>query len=101
MATLPNSNEARNAHSILLRMHKISKAFPGVQALQDVSIEVAQGEVLAIVGENGAGKSTLIKILGGIHAADSGQIELDGERLNLDSPRAALAHGASGCALAS
>jgi len=93
MATLPNSNEARNAHSILLRMHKISKAFPGVQALQDVSIEVAQGEVLAIVGENGAGKSTLIKILGGIHAADSGQIELDGERLNLDSPRAALAHG--------
>lgn len=93
MATLPNSTAARNAHPILLRMNKISKAFPGVQALQDVSIEVAQGEVLAIVGENGAGKSTLIKILGGIHAADSGQIELDGERLNLDSPRAALAHG--------
>lgn len=93
MAAQPHSPNSRHSPAILLRMHKISKAFPGVQALQDVSIEVARSEVLAIVGENGAGKSTLIKILGGIHTADAGQIELEGVPLNLDSPRAALEQG--------
>jgi ABC-type sugar transport system ATPase subunit len=62
----------------LLSARGISKAFPGVQALQAVDLRLARGEVLAVVGENGAGKSTLMKILAGVEKADSGVLELDG-----------------------
>ena len=62
----------------LLRVEEISKSFPGVLALKDVSLEVHPGEVLGLVGENGAGKSTLMKILSGVYAPDDGQILLDG-----------------------
>jgi len=60
-----------------LQAQGISKAFPGVQALQDVNLNLGRGEVLAVVGENGAGKSTLMKILGGVYRADAGTITLD------------------------
>jgi ribose transport system ATP-binding protein len=79
----------------LLRMRGISKAFPGVQALDDVSLEVDAGEVVALVGENGAGKSTLIKILSGCYRADAGEIHLDGRRLDRYSPQQAQAMGIS------
>ena len=62
----------------LLSARGISKAFPGVQALQDIDLSLDRGEVLAVVGENGAGKSTLMKILAGVEKADSGILELDG-----------------------
>ena len=55
----------------MIEMRGISKAFPGVQALRDCSLEVYQGEVHALLGENGAGKSTLMKILTGIYQADA------------------------------
>ena len=58
----------------VLRMENIGKRFPGVVALDNVSLHVARGEVVAIVGENGAGKSTLMKILGGVYQPDDGQI---------------------------
>jgi ribose transport system ATP-binding protein len=78
-----------------LRATGISKAYPGVQALQDVSIEVAHGEIHALIGENGAGKSTLMKILFGIVQPDSGIIEIDGRAVHLHSPLDAQAIGIS------
>src|SRR5450755_2309080 len=67
-----------------LRLAGITKTYPGVVALDDVSLSVRQGEVIGLVGENGAGKSTLMKILGGIAAPSSGIIHIDGvERQSL------------------
>lgn len=77
----------------LLRLESVSKKFPGVQALSDVSLTLAAGETLAIVGENGAGKSTLLKILGGVERPDAGQIIFDGAPLEIPNVRTALALG--------
>jgi len=76
-----------------LEARQLSKSYPGVRALHDVSIAIAAGECLALLGENGAGKSTLIKILAGAHNADSGEISLDGKALRLTSPLVALQAG--------
>ncbi len=69
-----------------LSMRGISKSFPGIRALSDVDLEVAAGEVHAIVGENGAGKSTLMKILAGVHQPDTGSIEIDGVAARFSDP---------------
>lgn len=71
--------------TILLEMNHIKKGFPGVQALKDVSLQVASGEVHALLGENGAGKSTLIKILGGIYTLDEGTITIQGKPAEIHS----------------
>jgi inositol transport system ATP-binding protein len=73
----------------LLRMSGISKRFPGVHALDNVSFEVAPGEIHALLGENGAGKSTLLKILSGAQQPDAGEIRLEGKPVTLGSPQAA------------
>jgi ABC-type sugar transport system ATPase subunit len=78
---------------LALQMTGISKSFPGVKALQDVSLEVRPGEVHAIVGENGAGKSTLMKILAGTYQPDAGSIELNGDVVSHWSARAAIERG--------
>ena len=72
-----------------LSMSGVSKAFPGVKALDDVGFVVRPGEVHALIGENGAGKSTLLKILSGVYRADSGEIRLAGEPFLATSPKAA------------
>lgn len=79
----------------LLEMRNISKAFPGVQALSNVSIDLHHGEVVALVGENGAGKSTLMKILTGIYRADEGEIFLNGKKVNVTSTKKATELGIS------
>jgi ribose transport system ATP-binding protein len=76
-----------------LQMSGISKRFPGVTALDGVDLDVARGEVVALVGENGAGKSTLMKILAGIHQPDSGTIRINGEPVVIRSPRESARHG--------
>jgi len=68
----------------------IKKAFPGVQALDDVSFRVEGGRVCALLGENGAGKSTLLKILSGDHQPDEGRISIDGNSVSFNSPNDAL-----------
>src|SRR4051794_16480496 len=81
--------------SPLLRVEGVSKIFPGVLALQDVSLDVYPGEVFGLVGENGAGKSTLMKILSGVYAPDEGQILLDGQPIAIHDPRHAQRLGIS------
>jgi ribose transport system ATP-binding protein len=77
----------------LLRMAGISKRFPGVQALDDVSLQLHEGELLGLIGENGAGKSTLIKVLAGIHPSDRGQIYWRGKPVRIDSVQESLGLG--------
>lgn len=63
---------------VLLRTEGLSKYFPGVKALDNVSFSLKRGEIMALLGENGAGKSTLIKALTGVYQRDSGTVWLDG-----------------------
>lgn len=81
------------AEDVLLRMTDICKEFPGVKALDHVSLTLRKGTVHALMGENGAGKSTLMKCLFGIYSKDSGKIELEGEEVNFKTSRQALENG--------
>jgi ribose transport system ATP-binding protein len=78
-----------------LEVTGVRKQFPGVLALDGVSLTLAPGEVLAIVGENGAGKSTLMKIVAGIYTADDGEVKLDGGAVRFDGTAEATAAGVS------
>ncbi len=82
-------------NSLLLSMQGISKTFPGVKALNNVDFQLKAGEVMALVGENGAGKSTLIKILAGAQPADVGTVQIEGETVNIATPKDA--HKVRGC----
>lgn len=77
----------------LLHAAGLTKRFGAVQALAGADLRVSAGEVVALVGDNGAGKSTLVKILAGVHQADEGALQLDGEPVRLASPAAAAALG--------
>lgn len=79
----------------LLQVKDISKEFPGVKALDHISLEVNEGEVLCLAGENGAGKSTLIKVLSGIYIPESGEIWYDGKKCDFKKPQDSLDAGIS------
>src|ERR1041384_7873816 len=77
----------------LLAMRGIAKRFPGVIALDAVSLEMGRGEVVALCGENGAGKSTLVKILGGVYQPDAGEILADGQPVKINNVTDAMKLG--------
>lgn len=77
----------------VLSLRGISKHFGAVAALTDVDLDVSAGQVVAIVGDNGAGKSTLVKVLAGVHRADTGTITFAGRAATIDSPAAAHSLG--------
>jgi ABC-type sugar transport system ATPase subunit len=84
-----------DSNQVLLKVEGISKAFPGVQALSDLTLEVHQGEILALVGEHGAGTSTLIKILSGVYHPDAGRILIDNKEVHFRNPIEAVQAGIS------
>ena len=88
-----SQSEHSGAVAPAVRFEHITKRFPGVLALHDVSVDIAAGSCHALCGENGAGKSTLGKILAGIHAQDEGRILVHGREVRITSPRDALAAG--------
>ena len=97
---LMNSNEKHNENvrentdePVLLRMENIEKNFPGVKALDKVSLTVKAGTVHALMGENGAGKSTLMKCLFGVYNKDGGNIYLEGKEINFKNSKEALENG--------
>jgi ABC-type sugar transport system ATPase subunit len=77
----------------VLQVQSVSKRFGGVHALENVSLELNPGEVLALAGDNGAGKSTLIKIISGVHQPDEGQIFYDGAEVSFENPQKAREQG--------
>jgi inositol transport system ATP-binding protein len=79
----------------ILRLEGISKTFPGVKALQNVSVSINKGEVHAIMGENGAGKSTLMKIVAGLYKPDTGDIILKNQKVQINNARDAIKLGIS------
>lgn len=82
-------------NEFLLQMKNISKEFPGVKALDNVTLQVRPGTVHSLMGENGAGKSTLMKCLFGIYKPDAGEILLNGKTIEIENSRVALDHGIS------
>ncbi|MDR3336743.1 MAG: ATP-binding cassette domain-containing protein, partial [Treponema sp.] len=84
---------ATAAQDVLFRIESLSKQFPGVLALDNVSLEVGFGEVLGLVGENGAGKSTLIKSITGFHELGGGALYFEGKKLEHITPHYSMSIG--------
>ncbi|MCB1208177.1 MAG: sugar ABC transporter ATP-binding protein, partial [Verrucomicrobiales bacterium] len=86
-------NDARPDSDVVLMARGICKSFPGVKALDDVSLTVRRGRLHALLGENGAGKSTLMNIVAGVFPPDSGEIMLGGEQVAFRNTREASEAG--------
>lgn len=89
MSSTPTSQLPETGADTVLSLRGITKTFGAVAALTDIDLDVAAGQVVAIVGDNGAGKSTLVKILSGVHAPDSGTIRFEDNEVSIPNPAAA------------
>ncbi|MBR2689464.1 MAG: sugar ABC transporter ATP-binding protein [Aquamicrobium sp.] len=81
------------ANAPVLKLQDIHKTFSGITAIENFSLEVYPGEIVALVGDNGAGKSTLIKIISGVHSPTSGTIFIEGETVTMSNATMARSHG--------
>lgn len=90
---MTRSADGQPAGRVVLEARGLCKSFPGVRAVDDVSMSLVAGEIHGLVGENGAGKSTFVKMLAGAHSPDSGEIVVDGQRAQISTPLAAQALG--------
>lgn len=86
-------SNATSSNQALVEMHHIGKSFGGVQAVNDVSLNLYAGEVVAVLGHNGAGKSTLMKMLAGAYPIDTGEVHIGGQAVHLRSPVDAQRNG--------
>ena len=77
----------------LMELKHVTKRFPGVVALRNMSLDIKPGEIHGLIGENGAGKSTLIKVLTGVYTPEEGTLIMDGKEVSFKNPREAAAHG--------
>jgi len=91
--THPTPTQTSSSTGTVLSLRGITKTFGAVAALTHIDMDVAAGEVVAVVGDNGAGKSTLVKVLSGVHLPDSGEITFEGRPVSVPSPAAAHALG--------
>ena len=82
-------------NEFLFEMVEVTKEFPGVKALDQVTLQVKKGSVHALCGENGAGKSTLMKVLAGIYKQDAGKIYIEGKEVEILNPKDAMEKGIS------
>jgi D-xylose transport system ATP-binding protein len=90
---VPSLTKDAPVRDVVLSLAGVSKRFGAVQALTDVHLEVAAGEVVALVGDNGAGKSTLVKVISGVYQPDAGDIALAGRHIHVGGPRQAQVLG--------
>ncbi len=93
MTPTKNQADIMTAEAPILALQGITKVFPGVKALDDVSLELFPGKVTALVGENGAGKSTVVKVLTGIYQPDDGDVLVEGSATKFPTPQHASSAG--------
>ena len=91
--TTSTASTAPSPRVPLVEMRDIRVSFGGVHAVDGVTVDLHAGEVVGLVGGNGAGKSTLIRVLSGAHAANEGEIFIDGEKVSISNPRDAKTYG--------
>ena len=80
------TKDGEKVSNTILKMQHISKSYGGIKALDDVELDLLEGEILCLLGENGAGKSTLMKILSGVILPSVGEIELHGKKIDIKKP---------------
>lgn len=91
--TQPGATADGAGQNVKIRINGVSKQFGRITALRDVSFDIYEGEIFALIGDNGAGKSTLMNVLSGVHEPTEGYVTIDGERVAFDSPKGARAKG--------
>lgn len=89
------TKDGEKVSNTILKMQHISKSYGGIKALDDVELDLLEGEILCLLGENGAGKSTLMKILSGVILPSEGEIELNGKKIDIKNPAMAHEYGIS------